>query len=158
MASILNPTWSWILFWNVPDSWILHSEKSALVMTTLAYTRVYPKVSGLTSWSENWKWYSSVPIGAIVSLFVSQSCEFYRHNPLYCFLTSVHCCCCCCFVIYFVIDSVRKLLDTLSCFIGSCLMRLRFYSNMPTVLLPNSGFLRFVFGLFTSFPARFACV
>jgi hypothetical protein len=33
------------------------------------YTRVYPKVSGLASWSENCKWYSSLPLGAVVSLF-----------------------------------------------------------------------------------------
>jgi hypothetical protein len=33
------------------------------------YRRVYPKVSGLASWSENCKWYSSQPLGAIVSLF-----------------------------------------------------------------------------------------
>jgi hypothetical protein len=32
-------------------------------------TKVYPKVSGLSSWSENCKWYSSLPLGAIVSLF-----------------------------------------------------------------------------------------
>jgi hypothetical protein len=32
-------------------------------------TRVYPKVSGLAAWSENCKWYSSVPLGAVVSLF-----------------------------------------------------------------------------------------
>jgi hypothetical protein len=32
-------------------------------------TRVYPKVSGLTSWSENCKWHSSLPLGAVVSLF-----------------------------------------------------------------------------------------
>jgi hypothetical protein len=36
--------------------------------------------------------------------FVSQSSEFCRHNTLCCFSTSVCC--------YFVIDSVRKLLDT----------------------------------------------
>jgi len=30
-------------------------------------TWVYPKVSGLTAWSENCKWYSSLPLGAIVS-------------------------------------------------------------------------------------------
>jgi hypothetical protein len=36
--------------------------------------------------------------------FLSQSSEFCRHNPLCCFSTSVYC--------YFVIDSVRKLLDT----------------------------------------------
>jgi hypothetical protein len=31
--------------------------------------RVYPKVSGLASSSQNCKWYSSVPLGAVVSLF-----------------------------------------------------------------------------------------
>jgi hypothetical protein len=30
--------------------------------------RVYPKVSGLTSWSENCKWYSFLPLGTVVSL------------------------------------------------------------------------------------------
>jgi hypothetical protein len=30
---------------------------------------VYPKVSGLAAWSENNKWYSSVPIDPVVSLF-----------------------------------------------------------------------------------------
>jgi hypothetical protein len=33
------------------------------------YTKVYPKVSGLAAWSENCKWYSSLPLGAVVSLF-----------------------------------------------------------------------------------------
>jgi len=33
--------------------------------------KVYPKVSGLTAWSENWKWYGSLPLSAVVSL----SCE-----------------------------------------------------------------------------------
>jgi hypothetical protein len=32
-------------------------------------TRVYPKVSGLATWSENCKSYSSLPLGAVVSLF-----------------------------------------------------------------------------------------
>jgi len=27
------------------------------------------KVSGLAAWSENCKWYSSLPLGAVVSLF-----------------------------------------------------------------------------------------
>jgi hypothetical protein len=33
------------------------------------YTRVYPKVSGLAIRSENCKLYSSLPLGAVVSLF-----------------------------------------------------------------------------------------
>jgi len=31
-------------------------------------TRVYPKVSGLATWSENCKWYISLPLDAVVSL------------------------------------------------------------------------------------------
>jgi len=34
-----------------------------------SHTRVYPKVSGLAAWSENCKCYSSLPPGAVVSLF-----------------------------------------------------------------------------------------
>jgi hypothetical protein len=30
---------------------------------------VYPKVSELAAWSDNCKWYSSLPQGAVVSLF-----------------------------------------------------------------------------------------
>jgi hypothetical protein len=37
--------------------------------------------------SENCNWYSSPPLGAVVSPF----CEFCRHNPLCCFSTSVYC-------------------------------------------------------------------
>jgi len=33
------------------------------------YRRKYPKVSGLAAWSENCKWYSSLPRDAFVSLF-----------------------------------------------------------------------------------------
>jgi hypothetical protein len=55
-------------------------------------TRMYPKVSGLAAWSKNCRWYSFPPLGALVSLFVSQSSEFCRHNPLCCFSTSVYCC------------------------------------------------------------------
>jgi hypothetical protein len=32
-------------------------------------TRVYQKVSGLSAWSESCKWYSPLPLGAVVSLF-----------------------------------------------------------------------------------------
>jgi hypothetical protein len=35
----------------------------------LKHTRVYPKVSGLAAWIENCEWYSSLPIGAVISLF-----------------------------------------------------------------------------------------
>jgi hypothetical protein len=33
------------------------------------YMRVYQKVSGLATWSENCKWYSPLPLGAVGLLF-----------------------------------------------------------------------------------------
>jgi hypothetical protein len=36
---------------------------------TVALMMVYPKVSWQAAWSENCKWYSSLPLGAVVSLF-----------------------------------------------------------------------------------------
>jgi len=33
------------------------------------FTRLYPKFSETVAWSENCKWYSSLPLGAVVSLF-----------------------------------------------------------------------------------------
>jgi hypothetical protein len=69
-------------------------------------TKVYPKVSGLTSCRENCKWCGSLPLGAVVSLFCWSS-EFCRHNPLCCFSTSVYCS-----KRIFRYDSVWKLLDT----------------------------------------------
>jgi hypothetical protein len=32
-------------------------------------TREYPKVFGLVAWSEKCKWYSSLPLDAVLSLF-----------------------------------------------------------------------------------------
>jgi hypothetical protein len=40
-----------------------------LVLLPFCNTRVYPKDSGLAAWSENCKWYSYLPLGAVVSLF-----------------------------------------------------------------------------------------
>jgi hypothetical protein len=38
-------------------------------LSVLISAKVYPKVSGLVALSENCAWYSSLPLGAIVSLF-----------------------------------------------------------------------------------------
>jgi hypothetical protein len=48
-----------------------HSMEEQLDFTQMLpyHTRVHPKVSGLAAWSENCKWYSSLPLGAVVSLF-----------------------------------------------------------------------------------------
>jgi hypothetical protein len=46
--------------------------KIKLLLTKLDFSGsmwVYPKVSRLAAWSEKCKWYSSLPLGAVVSLF-----------------------------------------------------------------------------------------
>jgi len=40
-----------------------------MCLECLLHTTVYPKVSGLAARSENYKRYSSLPLGAVVSLF-----------------------------------------------------------------------------------------
>jgi hypothetical protein len=73
------------------DTLLLRDEtncKHGLLCAAVS-TRVYPKVSGLAAWSENCKWYSSLPLGAVVSLFC-ESGEFYCHNTLCCFSKSVY--------------------------------------------------------------------
>jgi len=69
---------------------------------------VYPKVSGLAAWNENCKWYSSLPLRAsfiaiswfnLVSFAPITLCVASQRVII---IVSVH----------FVIDSVRKLLDT----------------------------------------------
>jgi hypothetical protein len=47
----------------------VHTCARAHTHTYAHYTRVYKKVSGLAAWRENCKWYSSLPLGAVVSLF-----------------------------------------------------------------------------------------
>jgi hypothetical protein len=71
---------------------VVHNVDEMHMAPLICFTRAYPKVSGLAAWSENCKWYGFLPLGAVVSLFVRQSSEFCRHNPLYCFSTSVYCC------------------------------------------------------------------
>jgi len=70
-----------------------------------AYTRVYPKVSGLVAWSESCKWYSSLPLGAVLSLLWVSLVSF--AVIILCVASQRVF-----IVVYFVIDSVRKLLDT----------------------------------------------
>jgi len=80
-----------------PSDIILPEIAERIGAAATSVTRMYPKVSGLSAWSDNCKWYTSLPLGAVVSLFCdSQSSEFCRHNPLCCFSTSVYCCFCCC--------------------------------------------------------------
>jgi hypothetical protein len=43
--------------------------KKIFIKTQNVQTKVYPKVSGQAAWSENCKWYSSLPLCAVISLF-----------------------------------------------------------------------------------------
>jgi len=61
----------------------------------MSHTRVYPKVFGMASWSENCKWYS----------FLTRESVICRHNPFCCFSMNGYCC-------LFCYNPVRKLLDT----------------------------------------------
>jgi hypothetical protein len=73
-------------------AWCLVEHRTRLY--GMVHTRVYPKVSGLDAWSENCKWYNSLPLGcSCIAVFVSHSSEFCHHNPLCCFSTSVYYCC-----------------------------------------------------------------
>jgi hypothetical protein len=58
---------------------------------------VYPEVSGLPTWSKNCKWYSSLPLGAVVLLFCESVWWVCHHNPLCCLSISVYCCCLFCY-------------------------------------------------------------
>jgi len=63
------------------DKWLLHRMLLPLryIMWKIAYHNAllsvlwrsgcYPKVSEISAWSKNCKWYSSLPLGAILSLF-----------------------------------------------------------------------------------------
>jgi hypothetical protein len=67
--------------WRVYTCDLLHSTKTLFPRSNvnsffieavdgqIHYTWVYPKVSGLAAWSENCKWYISLPLGAVASLF-----------------------------------------------------------------------------------------
>jgi hypothetical protein len=51
--------------------WALTEVQNAVTfyLHMTRYMRMYPKVSGLAAWSENCKWYSPLPLDAVVSLF-----------------------------------------------------------------------------------------
>jgi hypothetical protein len=64
-----------------------------LSLRRMIHTRMYPKVPGLAAWSKNCKRYSSLPLGAVVSLFCESVLWVLPPYPLCCFPTSVYCCC-----------------------------------------------------------------
>jgi hypothetical protein len=78
--------WIWMLLflpYNVRQTEYWRPENSLLFYRSVNQKRskgretmggggcrtVYQKFSGLAAWSENCKWYSSLPVGAVVSLF-----------------------------------------------------------------------------------------
>jgi hypothetical protein len=68
----------WQLHKIIQNNYVVNNNKCVMVwiwqlpldVTSLSieYMRVYPKVSGLATWSKNCKWYSSLPLGTVVSL------------------------------------------------------------------------------------------
>jgi hypothetical protein len=59
----------------MPAAWkTLDTQNNSVIIDLsedegLDESREYPKPSGLAAWRENCKWYSSLPLGAVVSLF-----------------------------------------------------------------------------------------
>jgi hypothetical protein len=68
---------------------------------------MYPEVSELTAWSENCEWYSSLPLGAVVPLSLASFAAIILCVASQRVFVVVS--------VYFIIDSVRKLLDTPKC-------------------------------------------
>jgi hypothetical protein len=54
---------------NLCSSLDIIREMKLRRMRWAAHMRVYPKSSGLAVWSKNCKWYSFLPLSAVVSLF-----------------------------------------------------------------------------------------
>jgi hypothetical protein len=97
---------------------------------------VYPKVSGLAAWSDNSKWYSSLPLGAVVSLFYQSILVSFATITLCVasqrvFVVVV--------VVHFVIDSFWKLLDTLSYTAVPSTVSLMFISAITTEFVTLSS-------------------
>jgi hypothetical protein len=67
--SILGPEEGYSWFSSVPPTKFWTVIKNSTWPLPSNYTKVYPKVSGLAAWSESCKCYSSLPLGAVVSLF-----------------------------------------------------------------------------------------
>jgi hypothetical protein len=57
------------LFFLLDVKWTAADYRKHMVLFEVGFRRVYPKVSRLAAWSENCKWYSSLPLGTVVSLF-----------------------------------------------------------------------------------------
>jgi hypothetical protein len=54
---------------KISDTRVFWTSCCYQVTFWVLHTKVYPKVSGLAAFSENCKWYSSLPLGAFASLF-----------------------------------------------------------------------------------------
>jgi hypothetical protein len=91
--------------WKSKQALLDASKEGGLEVNT-KYTGVYPKVSGLAAWSKNCKWYSSLPLGGVVSLVILVSfVAITLWVPSQQVISKVS--------VYFIINSVWKLFDEL---------------------------------------------
>jgi hypothetical protein len=74
---------------------VVVGEVAHCVIAVLEWnTKSYPKVPDLSAKTENIKWYSFLPLGAIVLLSLSQCSESCFHKPLLFLLAGIYCCVC----------------------------------------------------------------
>jgi hypothetical protein len=79
--------WCMWMYLSMSYSEYMHSILTDWLIPT--YIMVYPKVSGLGTWSKNCKWYNSLPLGAVSCITILWVTH---HNPL-CFFSMSVCCC-----------------------------------------------------------------
>jgi hypothetical protein len=102
-----RPVCSLIYFPGLNRPWnTIHCSLSTQHIRLIVVYLVYPKISGLAACSENCKWYTAIRCGCIAILWVSlvnfAAITLCVATQRVFIVVSV----------YFVIDSVRKLLDT----------------------------------------------
>jgi hypothetical protein len=102
----------------------IHNETVILfriLVTRHTHMRVYPKVSGLATWSGKCKWYSSLPLDANLWVSLVSSAVITLCVDPQQLIPKVS--------VYFFIDSVRKVLDTPSYIWSSLCLILEYFST-----------------------------
>jgi hypothetical protein len=121
MINICTHNTSFILIFDKCWMWLVHHDLGHLLSESFSGMDIRRCIQKFPDWPPGARTANGTTVCHYVQLYrylVSQSSEFCRHNPLCCFSTCV---------VYFVIDSVRKLLDTPP------------YVRFSSVVLPSCG-------------------